>query len=324
MEKNKNQYKKNSAGAIMTSEFFSLNSKISVDEAIKKLQEASLRDIFYIYVTDDDNFLIGVVPVKRLVVASQNIEIDEIINRDIIRVTVNVDQEEVANLARKHNLRAVPVVDETNKLVGIVTSSSLLNVITEEASEDIYHMAGIGGEKLFQHPIFTAIRFRLPWLIICLLGGIIAAGVISAFEETLAAVVVLAAFIPIIMDMGGNVGTQSSTIIIRGLATKSIDLKDSWQHLWQELRIGLLMGVICGGIVGMIAQIWKGTSYLGIVVGVSMIATITIAASLGALLPIFFQRIGVDPAVASGPVITTIKDITGLVIYFSVATLLIL
>lgn len=317
------EYKKDTAGRIMTLDFFSLRSEITVAEAIEELRKTNIHDIPYVYVVDD-NYLIGILSIRTLITATPSTMLKEIVNKEIIRVTTEVDQEEVANLVRRYNLRAIPVVDKTNKLVGIVTVDDILDIVTEEASEDIYHTAGIKEDNLLHRSVPTTVRLRLPWLIICLVGGIIAAGVVTAFEETLAAIVVLAVFMPIIMQTGGNIGTQSSTIVTRGLAIGSIDIKDMWRLLWRELRIGLLIGVICGVAIGVIAQIWRGVPDLGIVVGVSMAATVTVAAFLGAFLPLIFHRLGVDPAVASGPAITTLKDITGLLIYFTTATLIML
>ncbi len=315
-------YKENTAGRIMIPDFFSLNSEMRVAEAIDELRKTNIHDIPYVYITND-GYLIGVLSLRNLIAAAPDTKLSKIANKDIVRVTVEVDQEEVANLVRKYDLRAIPVVDLTNKLVGIVTIDDILDIVTEEASKDIYYMAGIKEDGLLHHSISTATRLRLPWLVICLFGGMVAAGVIGAFEETIAAVAILVAFMPAIMAMGGNIGTQSSTIVTRGLATGSIDTRGAWKLLWRELCVGLSIGAICGVVVGVIAQIWKGTPHLGIVVGASMAATIVVAAILGAFFPIFFQRIGVDPAIASGPAITTFKDITGLLIYFGIATLII-
>jgi len=319
------KYKEDTAGGIMTSDFFSLYSGMTVTEAIEKLRIVDISNISYIYVVTDNNNFVGVLPLRNLITADSFVKIGEIANKNTVRVTVDVDQEEVANLVKKYDLRAIPVVDNTNKLVGIVTVDDILDIVTEEASEDIYRMAGIKeDESLLHRSIPVAVRFRLPWLIACLMGGMVAAGIVGVFEETLTAVIILAAFVPVIMGMGGNIGTQSATIIVRGLATGSINIKDAWHLLWRELRIGLLIGIICGFAIGIIAQIWQGSPELGIVVGTSMTATVTIAAFLGAFFPIFFQRLGIDPAIVSGPVITTAKDITALLIYFGIATLIML
>ena len=309
----------------MTSDFFTLYSEMNVAEAIEKLRTIDIPNIPYIYIVADNGYFVGVLPLRALITADPFIKIGKITNKDVVRVTVDVDQEKVASLVKKYDLRAIPVVDHANKLVGIVTVDDILDIVTEEASEDIYRMAGIKeDESLLHRSIPIAVRFRLPWLIACLMGGIVAAGIVGIFEEILTAVIILAAFVPVIMGMGGNIGTQSATIIVRGLATGSINIKNVWNLLWRELRIGLLIGVICGLAVGIIAQIWQGSPELGIVVGTSMTATVTVAAFLGAFFPIFFQRLGVDPAIVSGPVITTVKDITALLIYFGIATLIML
>ena len=217
------------------------------------------------------------------------------------------------------------MVDTNGILLGIVTIDDMMDVAEEETTEDFHKMAAVSGkamrDKLLQVSVPNAIRLRLPWLIITLFGGMLAGGVIQIFEEALSAVIVLAMFIPVIMDMGGDIGIQTSTIVIRGLATGDINRKNAAKCMMREIRIGISMGVICGIVVGIAGQIWQGVPMLGVAVGSAMIATITVATFLGAFLPVLFNRIGVDPAVVSGPLITTIKDITGLLIYFTIASL---
>jgi magnesium transporter len=228
-------------------------------------------------------------------------------------------------LFKKYDLLSLPVVDHEKRLVGIITVDDVVDVIEKEDTEDFHMMAAVHGktikDKLLKVSIPNAIRMRLPWLIITLFGGMLAGGVIQIFEEALTAVIVLAMFIPVIMDMGGDIGIQTSTIVIRGLATGDINKKNAWKCLIREVLIGISMGVICGVVVGIAGQIWMGVPMLGLAVGGAMIATITVASFLGAFLPVIFERFRVDPAVVSGPLITTVKDITGLLIYFAIATL---
>lgn len=318
-------YPEESVGRLMTPDHVAIRPHWTIKEASEQIRRygRDAETINMIYVVDNGWHLIGDIPLRRLILADPEQRVESIMDHEFVSISVFEDQEKAVGIMQRYNLIALPVVDSQNILLGIVTVDDVLDVLQEEVTEDIYHMAGIGATKedrLLHHSIPTVTRLRLPWLVICLIGGMAAAGIIGIFEEVLATAIVLAAFIPVIMDMGGNIGTQSSTIVVRGLATGSVDIRKSWKLLWRELLIGLAIGVICGVAVGVVAQIWKGTPYLGMVVGISMAATITIAALLGAFFPILYQRIGVDPAIASGPAITTVKDITGLLIYFSIAT----
>jgi len=318
-------YPEDTAGSKMISEVPVVEEDLTIAEILSEIEKKIKRfeTINYIYVLDKEKRLIGVFSIKEAFKVNNMKKVKDIMEKNLIKADTLTDQEEIVYLALKHNLKAIPIVDSSERLLGVVPSDTLLEIFYKETEEDIFHMVAISPEKrdrLLHGSIPTATRFRLPWLFITLFGGLAAGGVIAIFEEALAAVLALALFIPVIMDMGGNVGTQSSTIVIRGLATGSITLNHIWSVVWRELRIGIALGVICGFGVGIASYLWKGSPGLGITVGVSMIATLIVAATLGGLLPIIFQRLGEDPAVASGPAITTIKDITGLLIYFSIAT----
>jgi magnesium transporter len=243
--------------------------------------------------------------------------------KNVIWVREDTDQEEVAKIAADYDIAAVPVVDSKKRLVGIVTVDDVIDVIQEEAAEDLGFLAGTGKrlDKLIEAPTWTVAKYRLPWLIFALIGnGIVAAYVLKIFEQTLASVIALALFIPVIMTMGGNVGVQSSTIFVRGIATG--DIRDAWNYFFRELRIGLMIAlVICVGIT-IAAYILVKRPILGMIVGTSMFLTIILASTIGVIIPKILDWIGVDPAVASNPFITTFQDIMSLFVYFGLATLM--
>jgi magnesium transporter len=321
------KYPNNSAGGLMTIELVDLNKQMTVAQALERIR-ANAPDketIYTCYCIDSHRKLEGFVSLKDLILASPETVVEDIMRKDVLSVNTHEDQEHIASLFKKYDLLSLPVVDHEHRLVGIITVDDVVDVIEKENTEDFYLMAAVRGttmkDKLLQVSVPNAIRFRLPWLIITLFGGMLAGGVIQVFEETLTAVIVLAMFIPVIMDMGGDVGIQTSTIVIRGLATGDINKKNVWKSLVREVVIGITMGVICGVVIGTAGQLWQGVPMLGVAVGGAMIATMTVASFVGAFLPVIFNRFGVDPAVVSGPLITTIKDVTGLLIYFGVATL---
>lgn len=320
-------YPDSSAGGLMTIEFVDLNKHMTVAQALEKIRATApnKETIYTCYCTDAYRKLEGTVSLKDLILASPATAVEEIMQKEVLSVDTHEDQEHIAALFQKYDLLSLPVVDHEKRLVGIITVDDVVDVIEKENTEDFHMMAAVYGksrrDKLLQGSVPNAIRLRLPWLIITLFGGMLAGGIIQIFEEALTAVIVLAMFIPVIMDMGGDVGIQTSTIVIRGLATGDINKENVWKCLIREIMIGISMGVICGVVIGIAGQIWQGVPMLGVAVGGAMITTITGASFLGAFLPVIFNRVGVDPAVVSGPLITTIKDITGLLIYFSIASL---
>ncbi|NMB35153.1 MAG: magnesium transporter [Firmicutes bacterium] len=320
------KYPEDTAGGIMTTDFIALPEDIPVEEAIIRLREVApeAEIIYYVYVVDYRTRLSGVLSLRDLIAASDGTLLHEIMFRNIISVPAGMDQEEVARVVARYDLLAVPVIDEKNRLLGIITVDDILDVIEEEATEDFYRLAGAGeieGVSILEAPVFDLARKRLPWLIICLLGGILSGNVVGAFSSTLQSVVILAAFIPVIMDMGGNVATQSSTVFVRGLATGEIRYVDAWRYLYREVKVGLVMGLINGVLIMIVAYLWKGLPVLGLVVGLAMFFTIAVAALIGTLVPIIFSYYNLDPALSAGPFVTTIKDVTGLLIYFYTASL---
>lgn len=320
------KYPEDSAGGIMTTEYISLPADLAVEEAIARLREIAPKaeTIYYVFVVNDAGHLIGVLSLRDLIASSDGVLLKDIMRRNVISVNAELDQEEVARIVSKYDLLAVPVVDDQERLLGIITVDDIIDVMEQEATEDIYRFAGAGeveGMELTEAPVGKVVGLRLPWLLVSMLGGILSGTVIGAYKETLETIVILAIFIPVIMGMGGNVGTQSSTIFVRGLATGEIKPEEVWGYFFREIRVGLVMGVICGLLISSAAFIWQGNPYLGLVVGVSMMVTISVATLIGTLVPMLLNMANIDPAITAGPFVTTIKDFTGLLIYFSVASL---
>ncbi|HSW35935.1 MAG TPA: magnesium transporter [Candidatus Limnocylindrales bacterium] len=320
------KYPAESAGGIMTTEYISFPEDIPVEEAISRLRiiAPEAETIYYIYVVNQEGCLIGVISLRDLIASADGTLLKNIMRHNVISVNAATDQEEVARVVSKYDLLAVPVVDDQGRLLGIVTVDDVLDVLEQEATEDIYHLAGaseVEGMELTEAPVAKVVRLRLPWLLISMVGGILSGSVIGRFESTLESIVMLAMFIPVIMDMGGNVGTQSSTIFVRGIATGEIDRTEVWPYFFREVRVGIVLGIICGIVISVVTYIWQGNPYLGLAVGISMMATIMVAALIGTLVPLLCNMMHIDPAITAGPFVTTIKDITGLLIYFSVASI---
>ncbi|MGI6036074.1 MAG: magnesium transporter [Limnochordia bacterium] len=315
-------YPEQTAGALMTTEYVALPHQLSAGKAIEALRIISpdAEMIYYVYVIDEAERLVGVVSLRDLIVAKPITPLHQIMRKKVISVPAGMDQEEVALLLDKYDFLALPVVDVGNHLLGIITVDDVMDVITEEATEDIIKMAGIHGMDDFTLSPKEAAMHRLPWLVFLLIAGFFTGSIITHFEDTLQSVMTLAAFIPVIADMAGNTGTQALAVAVRSMALHKFVGKDVLELLRQEARIGLIIGTVCGLLVALFAFLWHGNPFLGFVVGVSMWVTLLVSTIIGALMPVLFNALGVDPAVASGPFITTVNDIVGLGIYFSLAT----
>jgi len=326
-------YKPETAGRIMTPEYVRVSQNLSVAEALEKVKENAKEKetIYTIYITDDSRKLEGVISLRDLWIADPSAKVGDVMQKIAAQVTTDTDQEEVARLLQKLDWLAVPVVDKENRLVGIVTIDDAVDILEEEATEDIFDAAGFAdiagkeadrSEVLTKGSILKIWAVRLPFLIITLAAGMIAGLIIDGFEEILEGVIVVAFFIPLIMDMGGNVGTQSSTVFARGVVLGHINLKQFAKPFIKELFVGISMGSIVGAIAGVIISLWLGIPMLGLAVGISLVATMTLAAVLGFLVPFVLIKLKVDQAAGSAPVITSIKDISGLFIYFALVALL--
>ena len=317
-------YPDDSAGSIMTKETFTLNQSTSVKDSIKKLQSFPENDkIFYLYVLDNKEKLVGVVSLRTLVTSKNSKKLKDIMIKDIQAATTDTDQEEVAKKVAQYNYLALPVVNKQNRFLGIVTIDDVVDIIREEASEDFLQMAGVGKDReiLLKSPIENA-QSRAPWILASLIGGICAAAIISYFNSLLEEIIVLAAFIPVIIGIGGNVGTQSSTIVVRGLATGRVDVTNTIPLILKEVIVGSLLGGVYGLLVGLASEYITGTSMsnLGIVIGLSIFCSMTIATAVGASVPIVLKKLHFDPAISTGPFVTTAIDIIGVALYFLIAS----
>ncbi|MFC5712597.1 magnesium transporter [Thalassorhabdus alkalitolerans] len=316
-------YEEGTAGAIMTKEFISIKATDTVADVIELLRREGpdAETVYYLYVTDEYNKLAGVVSLRDLIIAATDEPIINIISTRVVSVHENTDQEEVANLIQKYDFLAAPVVTSTNELVGIVTVDDVIDVIEEEATEDLGEFSASRGATDVNVTAFEAAKKRSPWIILLMFFGMITAGVIGQFEETLEAIVILSAFIPLIMDSAGNTGTQSLAVVVRGLATGSLEKKGLFKILRRELGTGMMIGLACAIVLmGLIPILYDGNILLAFIVGTSIFLSLTISTVIGATVPLIINKLKLDPAIASGPFITTVNDILGLLIYFSIAT----
>ncbi len=319
------RYGDDTAGGIMVTDFIALKHDVTAGEAIASLQKEHV-DVempFYLYVVDEYGKLVGVSSLRQLVVVKPDTPLKAFMTTDVFSVRTSMDQEEVAKIVARYDILAVPVVNDMNKLVGIVTVDDVIDIMREEATEDILKMAGAGAEFVETKSVIKSTKIRLPWLFASCLGGIAAFMIIGYFETSLKKVTYLAAFIPVIMGMGGNIGTQSSTIVVRGLATGLLNMRDLGSVVAKELSIGLILGLVYGVIIGAAAHLRYSLVALGVSVGLAVISSMSVAALIGSLVPMLFARIQIDPAVATGPFVTTSIDIISVFLYFKIATVLI-
>ncbi|TVQ64053.1 MAG: magnesium transporter [Phycisphaerales bacterium] len=327
------------AGSVMTSEFTVLRIDMTVGEAIEHLRTDPRGGemAYYLYVLDEQRRLTGIVSLRDMLLAKPERPIRELMRKEVVSCRAGDDVNDVARLLKEYDLIALPVINGGDEMVGIVTFDDVIDVIEEETSDTMYMKAGVGdlvkskdhvySERLTNGSVWYPIRVRILFLMVTLVGGLLVGGLIDRFEETLMAVMAAAVFIPLIMDMGGNVGTQSTTIFARGYALGHIELSRMFSHVRREMLVGVIMGLILGTIGGTVAYLWQGAPngvpQLGVAVGVSLFTVVTLATALGFLLPWLMIRIGVDHAPGADPFITTIKDFTGLALFFVlVATLI--
>ena len=315
-------YEEYTAGSIMTTEFIAISANQTVRSAmyILKKEAPQAETIYYIFVVDEEKRLAGVISLRDLIVADDEAMIAEVMSDRVVSVSVGEDQEEVARMMRDYNFLALPVVDFQNHLLGIITVDDIIDVMEEEASDDYSKLAGIADLDTVDRNPFSAAKKRLPWLIILLFLGMFTASLIGRFEDTLNKVAILAVFIPLIAGMAGNTGTQALAVAVRGIATGDLEKESEWSIILREAGTGLITGAVCGILVTFIVYFWKGELFLGVLVGISIFITLIIATLAGSLVPLLMHRLKIDPAVASGPFITTINDIISILIYFGIAT----
>ncbi|MCL2571029.1 MAG: magnesium transporter [Defluviitaleaceae bacterium] len=318
-------YPEDSAGSVMTTEVVELSAKMTVKDALQTIRTSGVdkETIYTCYVIDEDRKLIGAVTADTLVRAGLNQPIKDLMDTNVISANATDDQEEMTNQFRKYDLIAMPVVNRGGQLVGIVTVDDILRVIAEETTEDVEKMAGIinlSDEPYMRTGVLRHARNRIAWLLILMLTAAITGAIISTFEDSLAVLPVLVAFIPMLMGAGGNAGAQSTTVVIRGMALGEIVIKDVMRVVWRETRIALVCGVVLG--IANYARIWlmhDRNATLALVVSLSLGITLVVAKSIGCTLPILAKKVNIDPATMAAPIITTIVDCTALIVFFSIA-----
>ncbi|MCZ2257211.1 magnesium transporter [Sporosarcina sp. G11-34] len=315
-------YEEFTAGSIMTTEFVVVPQNSTVRSAMTILRNAApnAETIYYIFVVDEDERLTGVVSLRDLIIAHEDTLIISIMNDRVVSVLVSEDQEEVARMIKDYNFLAVPVVDFQQHILGIITVDDILDVIEEEASDDYSKFAGVSDMSTFDKNSLSAAKKRLPWLLILLVLGMLTANLIGAFEATIEKVALLAAFIPLIAGTAGNSGTQALAVAVRGIATKDIEEESKVKLLFREAGTGLITGFICAIFVVGLIYVWKQEFLLGLLVGAAIFVSIFVATISGSFIPLFMHKMGVDPAVASGPFITTLNDLLSTLIYLGLAT----
>jgi magnesium transporter len=315
-------YEEEAAGGLMTPEFVSLAAGMTVDRALDFLRRASpdAETIYYLYVVDEQRRLLGVLSLRELIVASPTTRVGDIMDPDVVRVTTATDQEDVARIIADYDFSVLPVVDEEDRLVGIVTVDDVLDVVELEATEDIHRLgaAPVDVDYARARP-WLLFRKRVPWLVFLVVSMTLTFNVISHFEDVLAEVVILAAFIPLLIGTGGNVGAQVATLVVRALATRDLEIRDYAGVLAKEISTGVMLGVAFGlFIMGYVMLFARPAGAVALSLGITMVLIVLTANLVGASLPFLFRRIGIDPALTSSPGITTVMDVVGLLIYFHV------
>jgi magnesium transporter len=316
------EYPEQTAGRIMNPKVFALSEDMTAGEAITAVQGArDVEVVFYLYIIDSRRHLVGVASLRRLLLVPPATPLKRIMTTDIISARDDMDQEEVARLVASYNLLAIPVVDEENKLVGVITVDDVIDVIKDEATEDVYRLAGVSSDdRVFTSPV-ESLRKRLPWLQVNLVTAFLAASVVAMFESTIARWSVLAVFMPVVAGMGGNAAMQTLTVIVRGIALGELTWANSRKALLKESAVGIGNGVGCGVVAALVVWIWKGNVSLGLIIGAAMIINMFVAATAGTLIPLGLRALKVDPALASSVFITTLTDIFGFLSFLGLATL---
>ncbi len=316
------QYERETAGRIMTPNVFALQEDLSVSEAIQTIQETDeFEMVFYLYVVDERNHLVGVISLRQLLLVAPSTPLKKIMSGDVISVTTDTDQEEVADQVALYDLLAIPVVDHENKLVGVITVDDIIDVIKEEATEDILHLAGVEADDTVRGTARSSVQKRLPWLGLNLALALMAATVVYLYEDTIANLPTLAVFLPVVAGMGGNSGTQALTLTVRSLALGEISWKNIRDLFTKELLVGISNGLALGLLSGGVGYVWsEGNLSVGLALACAMLCTILFSGILGTLIPMVLNRAGIDPAVSSGIFLHTLTDVIGFFSFLGLAT----
>lgn len=320
------QYPEDSAGSLMTIEYEDVYADMTVKEAFDRIRKTGMgkETVYIVYVIDSQRHLIGVTTVRELLLSSMDTKISDIMETNVITINTHQDKEEVARMFDKYDFIAMPVVDFENRMVGIITIDDALDVMSEENEEDFKIMAAMSPseDSYFKLSVWQHTKNRIVWLLVLMLSATLTGSIISHYEEAFASLPILVSFIPMIMDTGGNCGSQSSTLIIRGLATNEIKLGDVFKVWFKEVRISLLVGVILATVNGIRIVLQYSDPLLALVIGITLLFTVILSKSIGCLLPMAAKKLKMDPAIMASPLITTIVDTASILIYFNVAVVL--
>ena len=321
------KYPEDSAGSVMTVEYVSLKNDMNIREALERIRVKGIKNetVNDCFVIDKERKLVGIIPIRELIINKEDVRLEDIMSCHFEKVQVDTDREVVAGLFRKYDLSTMPVVDMENRLVGIITIDDIVDVIDQENTEDLQKMAAMepSDKEYLKDSVFSLAKHRILWLLILMISATATGSIIRKYEATLQSVVILAAFIPMLMDTGGHAGSQSSTLIIRGLALGEIKTNDVWKILWKEFRVSIIVGIVLAGVNFLrILYFDKIGIKMTFVVCSSLFATVVIAKVVGGILPVAAKKLKLDPAIMASPLITTIVDACALVIYFSMATMI--
>ena len=321
------QYDENTAGGLMQKEVITVQQKDTVKKAVQAVRRSAKehenKHLYFVYVVDGEDKLVGAMSVSNLILLSPARRIYKVMDSDVITVTTNIDQEEVANIFKKYNLVSLPVTDFAGRLVGVITVDDVVDVIEEEASEDILRLAGVGEDENVTTPPLSAAKRRLPWLYVNLITAFLASMVVGMFQHTIEQVVILAALMPIVAGMGGNAATQTITVVVRGIALAEVTLENRIKILYKEMQIGLLNGLTNGILTGIIVAFITGKAMLGVVICLAMVTNMFVAGTMGTLIPLTLKWLKIDPALASAVIVTTFTDVFGFFSFLGLATLFI-
>jgi magnesium transporter len=316
------EYDEQTAGRIMNPKVFALSEDMTAGEAIITLQGSrDVEMVFYLYIVDSRRHLVGVVSLRRLLLVPPPTPLKRIMTTDLTSVRTDTDQEEVARLVASYNLLAIPVVDEENKLVGVITVDDVIDVIKDEATEDVYRLAGVAGDDRVFSTASESLRKRVPWLQVNLATAFLAASVVALFQNTIEAASALAVFMPVVAGMGGNAATQTLTVIVRGIALGELTWANTRKALLKEAVVGLGNGFACGAAAALVVWVWKGDPWLGGIIMAAMVLNMFVAATAGTLIPLTLRALKIDPALASSVFITTLTDVFGFASFLGLGTL---
>ena len=318
-------YPEGTVGRIMNTDLLAVSPNTTAQGTIDKIRDrGELESFFYVYVVDDDGKLVGVVPIRNLVIAPRDRPLSEMMIADPVKADVFMDQEEAARLVAKYELLALPIVDEGGRLEGIITVDDVIDIINEESTEDMYKMAGLAEEDRVFTPVSRSVKMRLPWTLLNLLTTGIAASVVTLFQGTIDEIVALVTFMPIVAGVGGNGATQTATVIIRGIALGELEFSSAWKAIVKQVSVNLCLALAAGFLIGLVALLWKGNPFLGLVLACAMMLNLGLVAGLsGAVIPLLLKALNFDPALGSGIVITGLTDAFGFLSFLGLASIFI-